>query len=354
VKRHGQNCFNPYNVGDGGVMKQTSTLRDDINHVIQILKEAGLVRGVVINQIKFFLKGNEKSHLYGKFANLYPHLWGKYPHLTNAEITHILNQQSHDPIKIKYQWFENVDQAKTFTEQDLENLTEWDKLPDELKKANIFCEDFINGRKIAFNSEPEWNTYTKIKAKGLIQSFRAQSLLIPYHSYLKSDRKYFPDFIFLTPEGYLAIVESKPIEFMANFFVQAKYLALKKFCIERGFIYAMFNENLISFEEIKQQEITNQVTKYFDHLLQTARCFNDQAFAFIKAKFKDTHSNVELKEITKKHIIRQQLVDRSSVGFDIKNLRKINYRLLEKGPLKSHKIDVRILENNMDTESENG
>ena len=316
-------------------MKNTMSLLEDIQQVHRILMDAHVVKGVVVNQIRLFLNGNEKSHLFDKFALLYPRLWGKYPKLNNAEINNLLNLQSNNPLKLKYASFENFDHAKIYTEQDLENLTDWDKLPTQLEKTKVFCKERIDGRMIPFNSEPEWNTYTKLKSGGFIQSFRAQSLLVPYNSYLKEDRKYFPDFIFLTPEGYIAIVESKPIEFMANFFVQAKYLALKKFCEERGYIYAMMDENLETYEDIKKNKVTNKVTAFFDHLLETARMFDDSGFDFIKSKFKGEHTVDALELMLAKHIIQRQLVNKASTGYKIKRLRKINIHLLSKGPMKS-------------------
>ncbi len=318
----------------GDVMKNTMSLLEDIQQVHRILMDAHVVKGVVVNQIRLFLNGNEKSHLFDKFALLYPRLWGKYPKLNNAEINNLLNLQSNNPLKLKYASFENFDHAKIYTEQDLENLTDWDKLPTQLEKTKVFCKETIDGRMIPFNSEPEWNTYTKLKAGGFIQSFRAQSLLVPYNSYLKEDRKYFPDFIFLTPEGYIAIVESKPIEFMANFFVQAKYLALRRFCEERGFIYAMVDEHLHPYHQMKLEKETNKVTEYFDHLLETARMFDDDGFDLIKAKFKGEWKVSDLEVMIAKHIIRRQLVNTSSGGYHIKGLRKINVPLLLKGPTK--------------------
>jgi hypothetical protein len=311
-------------------MDKHDILKKDILLVNEILLKNKIVQTTVLNQIRLFLNGNPNSHLYTRFSRIYANLWGKYPDLTNQEIENVLTPVKRTPLQIKYEGFSNIENAKTFKEKDLEALTDWDILPEEMKDTKVFHQENINGRTISFNSEPEWNTYQALKAKGLIQSFRAQSLLIPYQSYVTKDRKHYPDFIFLTPEGYIAIVESKPIEFMANFLVQAKYLAMQAYCEQRGFLYAMMDEHLQSFESIKNTPINNEVTDYVDHLLSTAHVFNDDAFDFVITKFKNIYTQKELKRMIAHHIIVRQLRNTSYVGYEIDNLRKINLGLLKR------------------------
>jgi len=310
-------------------MNQDEVLLDDIWKVRKILLDSKATQGVVINQIRLFLVGNPDSYLFARFAQTYPHLWGKYPGLTNEKIASLYDDDQPSAWTLTYAGFENVIHAKNFTEKDLEALADWDVKPEATAETTVFTSQVIDGRTIPFHSEPEWNTYLALKQKSLIQSFRAQSLCITYASYLRGGKQYYPDFIFLTPEGYLAVVESKPIEAMSNFLVQAKYHALAKFCQAHGMIYAMMDEHLESFHQMKQPSTPNEVGEYVNHLMTTARMFNDGAMKFVYAKFKPMiHST--LKQMVARHVIQQRWVNHRYHGFEIRNPRKLNLELLDR------------------------
>lgn len=321
-------------------MKQNLSLQNDVRAVDTILKEAKVVKETNLNQIRLFLNGNPNSHLYLKFANQYPSLLGKYPDITMKEIEEAFNSEpAITPIiNPKYRLFMNVENAETFTVKDLDALTDWDTLPTSLKKTKLYRAEVIDGRVVNFNSEPEWKTYLALKDKGYIQSFRAQSLLIPYASYLKGDKRYYPDFIFLTPEGYIAIVESKPTSIMNTFLVRCKYEGLKHFCESRGFIYAMMDESLKTIEMMKEEKQNNPITRYFDSLFDEVGVFNDEAIKLVYQRFPDQNQK-EIKEILGHHVLQRSLVNKSSVGFNIKKHRKFNAmkikeNIINGGPVK--------------------
>jgi hypothetical protein len=308
--------------------KQSQSLKDDVQVVNQILIEAKVVKQTNVNQIRLFLNGNAKSHLHDKFASLYPKLWGQYPTITQREIEDVLNVMP-ESINQRYRSFENLQGAKTFTEKDLEALADWDVIPKELKQIKPHKSLLINGHMVHFGSQPELNTYLCLKENRLIQSFRGQHLMIHYASYLSEDKKYYPDFVFLTPDGYIAIVESKPIQLMSYFIVEAKYHFLKRYCEAHGFIYAMMDENLVTIEQVRQEPLPTQVTDYLDHLLDTARIFNDGAMQMVYQRFGDqNHKDLDL--IASKHWIQRELVNKSQYGFLIKKQRKINYDVLDR------------------------
>jgi hypothetical protein len=312
-------------------VKNKDSLIEDIHLVDKILKQGKVVKDIQTNQIRLFLNGNPKSHLFLKFAHLHPTLWGKYPKLTNIEIESSLHIDLSNPIDPRYWIFQNVQHAKKFTEKDLESLANWDVLPEALKKNKVSKHAMIDGRDVSFGSEAEWKTYLGLKTRGLIASFRAQHLSVPYASYIKGSKNYYPDFVFLTPEGYIAIVESKPITLMSSLVVEAKYHFLKKYCETNGYLYAMMDENLKTIEDVREEELPKKITEYADHLLATARIFDDGAFNMFYLKFKDEgYTQLELKTILSKHWIQRELVNKSSKGFLIKKRRKINYDLLEK------------------------
>jgi len=242
----------------------------------------------------------------------------------------LLQVEAPNLIDPRYQIFENLQHAKKFTEKDLESLTDWDVIPEALKETKVVTQVMIDRRNVSFGSWPEFYTYQRLKEKGLIQSFRAQYLCVHYASYLADEKKYYPDFIFLTPEGYLAIVESKPISLMSNFMVEAKYHFLKRYCETHGYLYAMMDENLTTIEQVRKEVLPEDITEYADHLLATARIFDDGAFELLSLQFKEKgYTKVELRIILSKHWIQRELVNRSNRGFLIKKRRKINYDLLD-------------------------
>ena len=312
-------------------MKNKDMLLRDIQQVDKILLEAKVVKDTNHNQIRLFLNGNAKSHLYLTFAHVYPNLWGKYPALTSKEIESTLKPDQSKPIDVRYQLFENLENAKKFTENDLEALADWDVLPESLKKNKVSTQVLIDGRFVSFGSEPELKTYQRLKELGVIASFRAQHLRVPYASYIKGDKNYYPDFVFLTPEGYIAIVESKPIALMSNMTVEAKYHFLKRYCEAHGFLYAMMDENLTTIEHVREEALPKEITQYANHLLDTARIFDDGAMEMVYLRFKEEgYTQLEIKTILSKHWIQRELVNKSTRGFLIKKRRKINYDLLEK------------------------
>ena len=306
-------------------LKQKISIQHDVKAVDTILKEAKVVKETNLNQIRLFLNGNPNSHLYLKFANQYPSLLGKYPDINKKEIEEALHSKpAITPIiNSKYSLFMNVENAEIFTLKDLDALADWDTLPISLKTTKVYRAEVIDGRVVNFNSEPEWNTYQALKEKGYIQSFRAQSLVVPYASYIKGDKHYYPDFIFLTPEGYIAIVESKPTSIMNTFLVRCKYEGLKHFCESKGFIYAMMDESLTTIEIKKEEKQNNPVTRYFDALFDEVGVFNDEAMKLVYQRFPD-QSQKEIKEILGHHVLQRNLVNKSSVGFNIKKHRKFN------------------------------
>lgn len=312
-------------------MKTKDTFVQDMHQVDQILQEAKVFKETNANQIRLFLNGNPKSHLSAKFAHLHPTLWGKYPMLTTKEVESTLSANQPIPIDPRYQIFENLQHAKKFTETDLESLADWNVPPEALAKNKIFTQVRIDGRLVNFGSEPELKTYQRLKDLGVIASFRAQHLRVPYASYIKGGKNYYPDFVFLTPEGYIAIVESKPIALMSYFVVEAKYHFLKRYCEAHGFLYAMVDENLTTIEQVRKETLPKDVTQYADHLLETARIFDDGALELVYLWFKEEgYTQLALKTILSKHWIQRELVNKSTRGFLIKKRRKINYDLLEK------------------------
>ena len=303
-------------------MEKQDELEIDIKDVDRILKEEVGLGSTNKNQIRLFLNGNEKSHLYLKCALDHPTLWGKYPTLTIDKIKDI----EEEPIDVKYKYFENVKHAKTFTLKDLESLTDWNIYPEQTLKTKIYLKETIEERRVPFHSQPEYETYRRLKELGVVKCFRTQSFSIPYATYHKKIRLYFPDFIFLTPEGYIAIVESKPTTLMSTFMVRCKYEALKDYCEKHGFIYAMMDEQLQTFSSIQRMKEDNAITDYVKDLINLAGLVNDFALTLVYNAFK-AHTQQAIKDVISRFAIQHDYYNPSKYGFRLTHQRFSPHRL---------------------------
>ncbi len=338
----------------------------DIHEANRRLLHSNYVHSVNFKQIKQLLSGNKKSLMYGRIDHLHKDLWGKYPEISIEEIQLaiekyvVLNStisgnddNSNNDLELvmkalndlesrnqsyerryferddKYDLFCNVDKAKKFTIDDLNSLADWSITPEGIKDNKVIKILPIEGKDVPFYSIPEYNTYIALRSKKLIQHFRVQSLKITHSTYQGKLKPYYPDFVFLTPEGYLAIVESKPIVDMSNFYNRCKYYALKLYCESMGFIYAMVDENLVSLDSILKHKVMNPITKSFDEILEKNGQFNHNDLEFIFRNNK-AYTQLQIREVLSKHIAQKNLVNYSKYGFEITSNETINFnRLLE-------------------------
>jgi len=354
----------------------------DIHEANRRLLHSNYVHSVNFKQIKQLLSGNKKSLMYGRIDHLHKDLWGKYPEISieeiqlaiekyvvlnstisgnddnsNNEIERIvkalndLESSSNNELELamkalnafesrrqsyekgyferddKYDLFCNVDKAKKFTIDDLNSLADWSISPEGIKDNKVIKILPIEGKDVPFYSIPEYNTYIALRSKKLIQHFRVQSLKITHSTYQGKLKPYYPDFVFLTPEGYLAIVESKPIVDMSNFYNRCKYYALKLYCESMGFIYAMVDENLVSLDSIIKHKVINPITKSFDEILEKNGQFNHNDLEFIFRNNK-AYTQLQIREVLSKHIAQKNLVNYSKYGFEISSNETIDFSRL--------------------------
>ncbi len=355
----------------------------DIHEANRRLLHSNYVHSVNFNQIKQLLSGNKKSLMYGRIDHLHKDLWGKYPEISIEEIqlaiekyvvlnspvsgnqaNSKINQNasyviikgdivpiSNNPVESimkvfnevegrsnsferryfenvnKYNLFCNVDKAKKFTMDDLNSLADWSITPEGIKDNKVIKILPIEGKDVPFYSIPEYNTYIALRSKKLIQHFRVQSLKITHSTYQGKLKPYYPDFVFLTPEGYLAIVESKPIVDMSNFYNRCKYYALKLYCESMGFIYAMVDENLVSLDSILKYKVINPITKSFDEILEKNGQFNHNDLEFI-FRNNNAYTQLQIREVLSKHIAQKNLVNYSKYGFEIGSNETIDFKRL--------------------------
>jgi hypothetical protein len=91
-----------------------------------------------------------------------------------------------------------------------------------------------------------------------------------------------------------------------------------------GFIYAMVDENLVSLESILQHQVTNNITKSFEEILETTGQFSTGDLKFIYKKQK-AYLQKDINNILSKHIAQKNLINQAKFGFEIKSKETIDF-----------------------------
>lgn len=300
----------------------------DVHEINRLLIQLKIVSSRNDNQIKQFLKGNEKSHLKEKKHLISSTLWGKYPNVTIQEIKIALDNykitcDTNKDLEFnnfdngKYYLFENIKLAKKFSLDEFNRIAEWGSIQFDMSNTHIEKVLTIDGYRAVFNSKVEYEAYLKLKSRNLIESFRCQSLMINYNTYNGKNKSYYPDFTFLTPEGYIAIVEVKPIVDMANFFNRCKFESLKKYCEKNGYIYSILDNRLMTFQSILNNHSRSEITDFFDNKLNSLGYFREGQLREAYSLFSRYTQN-EIKDFISRHVAWLKLKNTSKYGFEVK------------------------------------
>lgn len=152
-----------------------------------------------------------------------------------------------------YKKFENLSNAKTFSQSFFNSLADWSigtafngRYSYKTKSGNyIFCD-----------SKSEVKMLEHLECNNLVLDLGGQMLEIKYNSPFREKITYFPDIIALTNDRKIAIIEVKPVTAMSYHKNIEKYRALGEYCKKNGFIYVMIDpdENFMTFEELKNIE----------------------------------------------------------------------------------------------------
>jgi hypothetical protein len=86
----------------------------------------------------------------------------------------------------------------------------------------------------------------------------------------------------------------------------------------------MVDENLVSLESILQHQVTNNITKAFDEILETTGQFSAGDLKFIFYNHK-SYTQIEVREILSKHITQKNLINSSRYGFEISSKETIDF-----------------------------
>ncbi|MCQ2437598.1 MAG: hypothetical protein MJ099_04315 [Clostridia bacterium] len=90
----------------------------------------------------------------------------------------------------------------------------------------------------------------------------SQGVDIPYYKRNgHKEQKYTPDLIFLTIQGYVGIIEVKPLKHMGLDLCLDKYDAMAEYCEENGYLYGMVDpeNSFTTFEDMKEFQINEEL-----------------------------------------------------------------------------------------------
>ena len=93
-----------------------------------------------------------------------------------------------------------------------------------------------------------------------IKEIKTQALAIQY----KKDKKYYPDIQLLLYDGSLIIIEVKPFKEMVNKRNLLKRKALRKYCKDNGFAYAIIDHDYYSFDkDLIKENVSDEIQNRF-------------------------------------------------------------------------------------------
>ena len=141
---------------------------------------------------------------------------------------------------------------------------------------------------VYYDSMYEKKILEELDSCSFVKKIKTQSLIIPYKARLSNKkRRYIPDIQLLLTDGSLAIIEIKPYLEMVNSTNMRKHKALRKYCKENGYGFAIIDKDLYSFEDLKKEKVSEDVQKEF--------------IDYVKDKKKVTFN--QCKEFKKKHML---------------------------------------------------
>lgn len=113
-------------------------------------------------------------------------------------------------------------------------------------------------KEVAYESKLEKEIIKSYSKCTFVTNIKTQSLVINY-KYKGKICQYYPDIQILINNELLAIIEVKPAYHMVDSLNMAKYKALKNYCEQNGFGYAMIDDHLNSMEKLKKLHVEKNI-----------------------------------------------------------------------------------------------
>ena len=143
---------------------------------------------------------------------------------------------------------------------------------------------------VEYESNLEKEILLKLDMIPCVIGIKTQSIEIQYEfkgrSYI-----YYPDIQILTNDNKLIIVEVKPLFYTLSQLVKAKYIALKKYCLNNGFAYAMIDNRFFNFDEILANE-EKDLKQLLLHYFESRKCMYYKDYKLFKQENNYTDKDV--------------------------------------------------------------
>lgn len=150
---------------------------------------------------------------------------------------------------------------------------------------------------LMLNNRSEARLASLFASSGVIRSIRGQNFILPYKKpWAKNSSPYYPDFILHLHDGRIAFIELKSALGMAQDETICKYAYLQSFCHQKGYLCAMVDVDLLTFEEYLWPINEDEVTRAFHLALDSLGGFNNlQLEGILQGYSKNKHQEIRRK-----------------------------------------------------------
>ena len=144
-----------------------------------------------------------------------------------------------------------------------------------------------HGVKVTYDSLYEKKVLEDLDKCRFIKEIKTQSLIIPYKSKVgNKNHKYFPDIQILLDDNSMAIIEVKSYKGMITKKNIHKHEVLNDYCKEHKYGYAIVDKNWYSFEELKKEEVSDNVIEKFIEYVDEKKVVSFSECIDFKKKYK--------------------------------------------------------------------
>lgn len=190
--------------------------------------------------------------------------------------------ESSDPVLVK---LNNRSGAEIFTYEEFSALADWTHGSTHREGQPAATFTSIDGNRIDCDSGSEVQMLKYLHDNNLIYACGGQNLCIHYNSAFTTGKSYYPDFVVLTRDMHIAVIEVKSAGAMDYHGNIEKYCALKEYCIQHGYEYMVVDPtcDYLTFEELRDRPVNRELLDMFDRWnsvpdspVQPYKFFDDQ------------------------------------------------------------------------------
>lgn len=171
-------------------------------------------------------------------------------------------------IKSKIRWFYPINKNCKKEFNALQEIPEEERLTKNSKTLELVN----HGITVTYDSPYEKKVLEDLDKCSFIKQIKTQSLIITYKSKIgKRMHKYFPDIQLLLSDNSIVIIEVKSYKGMVNKKNITKHEALNEYCKEHKYGYAIVDRNWYSFEDLKKENVSDDVIEKFIEFVDKKR-----------------------------------------------------------------------------------